>query len=161
MGGRVGACRPRPQRHHARDEQRLHLPIRRRPDRRAVDAVRRTGRKRVVLRLIAASPRVGETGGVGNALEHGVDAFTRQEWATAHEQLAQADRAAPLGPEDLERWAVAAYLVGDEPGSSDAWTRAHRQYEERGDVGSAVRCAFWIAFGLLNKGEVARGGGWF
>ena len=29
-----------------------------------------------------------------------------------------------------------------------------------GDVARAARCAFWLAFGLLNKGDVARGGGW-
>jgi DNA-binding CsgD family transcriptional regulator/tetratricopeptide (TPR) repeat protein len=30
----------------------------------------------------------------------------------------------------------------------------------RGDAVRATRCAFWIAFGLLNSGELARGGGW-
>jgi len=27
-------------------------------------------------------------------------------------------------------------------------------------VERAVRCAFWLAYALLNKGELARGGGW-
>ena len=29
-----------------------------------------------------------------------------------------------------------------------------------GDPARAARCAFWLAFGLLNAGELARGGGW-
>jgi ATP/maltotriose-dependent transcriptional regulator MalT len=29
-----------------------------------------------------------------------------------------------------------------------------------GDVARAARCAFWLAFVLLNKGELVRGGGW-
>src|SRR5438477_95096 len=36
----------------------------------------------------------------------------------------------------------------------------HDAYAAQGDVARAVRCAFWIAFGLLNSGELARGGGW-
>ena len=28
------------------------------------------------------------------------------------------------------------------------------------DPARAARCAFWLAFGLLNKGDLARGGGW-
>ena len=31
---------------------------------------------------------------------------------------------------------------------------------QAGDVARAARCAFWLAFILLNKGELASGGGW-
>ena len=66
----------------------------------------------------------------------------------------------PLEPEDLERLATAAYLVGRDADSIDIWTRAHHEFLRRGDVQRAARCAFWLAFILLNKGELVRGGGW-
>lgn len=95
-----------------------------------------------------------------DALDRGRKLFTRQAWREACEELTTADRAGPLGPEDLERLAMAAYLVGRDAESADAWARAHYEYLERGATARAARCAFWLAFGLLNRGERARGGGW-
>src|SRR5690606_14226049 len=66
----------------------------------------------------------------------------------------------PLEPEDLERLATAAYLTGRDEESAGLLERAHRAYLHRSDVERAARCAFWLAFGLLNRGEHARGGGW-
>ena len=40
------------------------------------------------------------------------------------------------------------------------WARAHHEFLRRGDAERAARCAFWLAFSLLNQGELARGGGW-
>jgi DNA-binding CsgD family transcriptional regulator len=81
-------------------------------------------------------------------------------WADAYERLSAADQAAPLGPDDLERLATAAFLVGREDESAEAWARAHHQLLARGEPGRAARCAFWVAFELLNRGELARGSGW-
>lgn len=66
----------------------------------------------------------------------------------------------PLEPDELERLASAAYLGGRRDESYEKWAAAHDAYMARGVVARAVRCAFWIAFGLLNSGELARGGGW-
>lgn len=88
------------------------------------------------------------------------DAYARRAWLDAHAELTAADREAPLDPEDLERLATAAYLLGLEAESVDAWTRAHRAFLDRGDVERAVRCAFWLAFGAQNVGDLALGGGW-
>lgn len=96
----------------------------------------------------------------GEALERGRAASGRRAWGDAFTQLSAADRAAPLAPADLERLAAAAYLIGRDDESTRAWTRAHQLCLDRGDVARAVRCAFWIAFGLLDRGEHARGGGW-
>jgi len=63
-------------------------------------------------------------------------------------------------PGELERLASAAYLGGRREEAYEEWTAAHNAYTARGDVARATRCAFWIAFGLLNSGELARGGGW-
>jgi DNA-binding CsgD family transcriptional regulator len=93
-------------------------------------------------------------------LAEGRESFQRQAWADAYVQLSAADQQAPLGPEDLERLATAAYLTGRDSDSADLWARAHQEFLSRGEVERAVRCAFWLASGLVNKGERARAGGW-
>ena len=40
------------------------------------------------------------------------EAYRRRAWTQAHELLRRADEAAPLAAEDLERLAVAAYMLG-------------------------------------------------
>jgi hypothetical protein len=97
---------------------------------------------------------------VTEALELGRAAFAGQAWADAFDRLSAADRETPLEPGDLERLAAAAFLVGREDESAEAWARAHHELLARGETGPAARCAFWLAFGLLNRGELARGGGW-
>ena len=97
---------------------------------------------------------------MGDALVQGRSAFAAHAWADAYERLSAAAREAPLEPGDLERLATAAYLVGREDESAELWARAHHELLGRGETGRAARCAFWLAFGLLNRGESARGGGW-
>lgn len=93
-------------------------------------------------------------------LRQGREAFGRQSWATAYGVFSAADRASPLGLDDLERLAVAAYLIGKDEESLDAWTRGHQDARRIGDVARAGRCGFWLAFSLLNRGDLAQGGGW-
>ncbi len=93
-------------------------------------------------------------------IDRGRDAFDRQAWGRAYDQLSAAGREEPLEVEDLERLAAAAYLIGHSEESSDIWTRAHQECARLGDVARAARCAFWLAFALLNSGELAKGGGW-
>lgn len=93
-------------------------------------------------------------------LDQGRESFGRQAWADAYAQLSAADRETPLAPEDLQWLATAAYLIGRDADSADSWARAHHDFLRRGDVEGAAQCAFWVAFGLLNRGELARGGGW-
>ena len=93
-------------------------------------------------------------------LEQGRERFDRQAWGDAYALLSSVDDQVALDVEDLERLAMAAYLAGRDEDSVDAWARAHHQWTRRGDVARAVRCAFWPAFVLLNKRELARGGGW-
>jgi ATP/maltotriose-dependent transcriptional regulator MalT len=98
---------------------------------------------------------------MGADLEHGRESFGRQAWGDAHAWLSAADRETPLGIEDLERLAVAAYLVGRDSASADVWARAHRLCADEEDTPRAARCAFWLGFGLIAKGDLARAGGWF
>ena len=93
-------------------------------------------------------------------LEQGREAFEQQAWLEAYDRLKAADREASLDPEDLERLATAAYLVGEYADSTDTWARAHQELLSQNDVERAARCAFWLAFGLMNRGKRARAGGW-
>ena len=95
-----------------------------------------------------------------DVLDIGRECFDRKAWAEAHARLSAADREEPLGPEDLERLATAARLIGRDAESTDLRARAYQEYERRGDVERAARCAFWLALELLLEGEEARSGGW-
>ncbi|MFJ7961212.1 LuxR C-terminal-related transcriptional regulator [Streptomyces sp. NPDC096319] len=97
---------------------------------------------------------------VAAEVERGRDAFAHQAWSDAYAVLSGADRAEPLGPDDLVRLATAAYLVGRDAESGAATERAHHAYLGLGETAHAVRCAFWTAMPLLLRGETARGGGW-
>jgi DNA-binding CsgD family transcriptional regulator len=95
-----------------------------------------------------------------DARARGRVSYGRRAWADAFAELSAADREAPLEPEDLERLATAAYLIGRDEDSIEVWERAHHGLLSRGDVERAARCAGWLVFVLLNGGEFARGGGW-
>ncbi len=94
------------------------------------------------------------------ALERGRRSYDDQSWGDAYRYLTRADEQEPLGPGDLVRRATAAYLLGRDETWLALLERAHHDHERRGDAEAAVRCAFWIGLGLLQRGEVARGGGW-
>ena len=95
------------------------------------------------------------------ALEQGRTHFDRHEWSAAHAQFALADRESPLETADIERMATAAYLIGLDAESATAWSRAYHEHASRGDLVRAAQSAFWMAFGLMNRGEYAQAGGWF
>ncbi len=95
-----------------------------------------------------------------DALDRGRESFARHAWMDAHGLLSAEDRRSPLEPEDLERLATAAYLIGRDAEHLDLLARAHHAFLGRGDAERAARCAFWLALPLLNAGESARGGGW-
>jgi ATP/maltotriose-dependent transcriptional regulator MalT len=86
--------------------------------------------------------------------------FERQAWGEAYAQLSAADRETALAPEDLERLAIAAHLVGRDAESAEAWTRAHHAFMSQGAAPGAARCAFWLGFTSLIQGESAKTGGW-
>jgi hypothetical protein len=44
--------------------------------------------------------------------------------------------------------------------SAQAWARAFSLLESRGAAQGAARCAFWLAFELMNADEMARASGW-
>lgn len=95
-----------------------------------------------------------------DAVTRGRELFARQAWGEAYACLAAADQAGALDPEDLERLATAAHLIGRDGESADLWVRAHHEFERLGDATRAARCAYRLALPLLLNGELARGGGW-
>lgn len=74
--------------------------------------------------------------------------------------MSLADRVAPLGIEDLEGLATAAYLIGHADEYVMLLERAHRASLEAGDPARAARHAFWAAFELLLRGEAGPATGW-
>jgi DNA-binding CsgD family transcriptional regulator len=95
-----------------------------------------------------------------DTLERGREALRRQAWGDAYALMSTAQRTAPFEPEDLERLALAAYLVGNDDACAAAWLGAHQGFARRGEMRRAARCAFWQACGLLFRGELAPAMGW-
>jgi DNA-binding CsgD family transcriptional regulator/tetratricopeptide (TPR) repeat protein len=87
--------------------------------------------------------------------------FEDRMWADSYRLFDIADRETPLDPEDLERFATAAYLLGRDAECEALRERAHHGYLERGEREGAARSAAWLAFGLLNRGAAAPASGWF
>jgi DNA-binding CsgD family transcriptional regulator/tetratricopeptide (TPR) repeat protein len=87
--------------------------------------------------------------------------FDQRSWGGAYRRFAAADAATPLDLDDLERLALAAYLVGLDEESVRAWTRAHHEASRRGDPQRAARNALMIGSGLMFRGETAPALGWF
>lgn len=93
-------------------------------------------------------------------LQRGLAAFAEDAWNDACRELEAADRVQPLAVDHLECLAAATYLVGRERDSTAHWARAFHAARDGDDPGGAVRCAFWVAFVLLNRGDVSEGSGW-
>ncbi|HEY9458710.1 MAG TPA: hypothetical protein VIQ56_12475, partial [Gaiella sp.] len=87
--------------------------------------------------------------------------FDRRAWSEARRMLAAVDAEAPLGPDDLERAAVSAYMLALDDEYLSLLERAHRAYLDAGQTPRAVRCAFWIGLGLMTHGAVGPARGWF
>jgi DNA-binding CsgD family transcriptional regulator/tetratricopeptide (TPR) repeat protein len=95
-----------------------------------------------------------------DALDRGRSSFYRRAWADAHAELSAADQQVPLEVADLERLAMAAFMVGRDDDGDDAGVRAFHECVRIGDAPRAARCAFWLCLTFLNRGELARGNGW-
>jgi DNA-binding NarL/FixJ family response regulator len=89
-------------------------------------------------------------------------AFNRGAWTEAFASLRTIDAQTKLEPEDLDRLATAATLVGEDAASNEARTRAHAAYLERGEPIRAAATAIWLAFSLVDQPDQrAHAAGWF
>lgn len=93
-------------------------------------------------------------------IERGRVAFDRREWTVAHDLLTAADSDTPLGLDDLERAGLAAHLTGLDDVAVELGGRAHHLALQAGEVPRAARHAFWLGMMFMQRGDVARGGGW-
>ncbi|MQA04966.1 MAG: DNA-binding response regulator [Streptosporangiales bacterium] len=105
-----------------------------------------------------------ETGSVAGAttvLERGRAACLRHRWVDAFADLSAADDRSALDAADLNTLANVAYLIGRDTVAVDAFQRAHQAFREAGDVGQAVRCAYWLGLVLMGSGRHAEATGWW
>lgn len=93
-------------------------------------------------------------------LRLGREAFRRQEWADAHALLADADRRAPLEPDDLELLANSAYLIGNDDEGAGLLARGYRGRLALGDLPGAARSAIWLALHFVLAHEETLGNAW-
>ena len=88
------------------------------------------------------------------------EAYGRRAWTQAHKLFVSIDETASLAPEDLERLAVAAYMLGLDEQQLEVLARAHHAHLRDGDRPGAVRAAFWLGVHLVIRGEMGRATGW-
>ena len=65
-----------------------------------------------------------------------------------------------LDGHNLELAATTAYLGGRVSDAMEGLQRAQQYHARQGDHRRAARCAFWLGFMLLDRGELAQGSGW-
>jgi DNA-binding CsgD family transcriptional regulator len=81
-------------------------------------------------------------------------------WSDAYRSLMEADEAAGLRADDLERLATAAYMLGREEEHIAALERAQQAHVDAGQPARAARCAFWLTIALLLRGQLGPATGW-
>ena len=106
------------------------------------------------------SARIVTSMGIVDGEEGARGLFGRRMWGDVFAELSAAHRERQLGVEDLERLAVAAYMVGRDNDCEDAWMGAHHAWVSRGEAERAAGCAFWQALGLFFRGELSPAMGW-
>lgn len=87
------------------------------------------------------------------------EALAERAWDVAYRLLSQVPRG-DLNHADLDRLAVAAYLIGEDDEAVAAWEQAYKGHADAGERAEAARCAFWAAFCLMMRGQMAHAGGW-
>jgi DNA-binding NarL/FixJ family response regulator len=94
------------------------------------------------------------------ALARGRAAFRDRAWDECRSALRAADADTRLGGDDLVLLSLSSYLSGHDQDGLDALLRAHHWFQDAGRPREAARSAFWLAFMMLGRGELAQGSGW-
>lgn len=84
----------------------------------------------------------------------------RHAWADACDAFRAIDCSSPLEIEDLERLAESTHVLGRGDEAVRLLQRLYQVHVDAGDIGRAVRCAFYLWHALAVKGEFAHAGGW-
>jgi DNA-binding CsgD family transcriptional regulator len=93
-------------------------------------------------------------------LASGRSAYARRAWSEAFAALSAADGRGALAAEDLERLAIAAYMLGRPRDFLAGLERAHHACGPD-ESQRAARTAVHLGINLAMLGEVAQAGGWF
>lgn len=83
-----------------------------------------------------------------------------QSWTETYEALKSADGSNALGPNDLERLATSAFMLGNVSEMQAALERAHHAYVEQEQPLPAARVALSLALNIASRGLLAEAGGW-
>ena len=97
---------------------------------------------------------------VTDRIEQARGSFERRVWGDAFAELSAAHRDGQLDVADLERLAVAAYMVGRDDACEEAWIAAHHEWLRCGEPERAAGCALSQALGLFFRGDLAPAMGW-
>lgn len=65
-----------------------------------------------------------------------------------------------LSANDLERLAICAAMTGNHDLLDSSMASAFEMHLKAADARQAARCAFWLAFELMRRGERGKGSGW-
>ncbi|WP_278195554.1 helix-turn-helix transcriptional regulator [Streptomyces cylindrosporus] len=90
----------------------------------------------------------------------GREATRALAWTDAYEAFAAADAERALERADLELFAEVADMLGRSGDAARLLRRAYTAYAEAGDVGPALRSAYWLCKALAWGGEFAQSGAW-
>ena len=91
----------------------------------------------------------------------GRTAFAGRVWSQAYACLAQAHRTGRVDAADLDRLAVAAYLVGCDHEADEYAAHSFHAWLEGAEPRRASRRAAWLGLQLLLRGEDVRARAWF
>ena len=93
-------------------------------------------------------------------LAHARHCASSGKYGAAFAAFTSADRCAPLQIEDLERLSISAYLSGHDVEFHRVLERLHRIHADAVNHAAAARCAFWIGFGFLLRGDIGQSNAW-
>lgn len=111
-------------------------------------------------RALRLGPSNADISPAPDELQRGRQCCARRAWESGYQALSRSARARPLGAEDLELLALAAYMTGRDAEYLETLARAHRAHLEAGAPTRAARSAFWLGLRLLFRGEIGQANGW-
>ncbi len=103
--------------------------------------------------------RIGDTDAVRRAIDDAQAAFERHDWSETHRLLAGMPLD-DLSVDDLDRFAIAAYLTGRDETAFELWTQAHRDCAQADEIELAARFGLRLAQTMGFKGDISRSTGW-
>jgi DNA-binding CsgD family transcriptional regulator/tetratricopeptide (TPR) repeat protein len=94
-------------------------------------------------------------------LDQARNSYGQRAWSDAYQAFLSADQQCQLQAEDLELFALTAYLIGRDEDYLRTLERAFSAHANVGQCARAARCAFWLGFRLSMRGEIGHATGWF